>query len=100
MSIEKTHIPRWTRGLLIPRPNILPANGRPSDLDAVRVMESLPHWGPVSCIVQVSSLMWEYGRLPRVPPCEGRRLRFKRSRRATCASMARWRSFWDRASVS
>ena len=33
-------------GLLISGPNIFPANGRPSELGAVRVMQSLPHWEP------------------------------------------------------
>ena len=46
-SVEKHTFPGGQEGgLLISRPNILPANGRPSELDAVCVIESLLQWGP------------------------------------------------------
>ena len=50
--------------------------------------------------MQVSPLMWECKRLPRVLPSEGARLRFRRRRQTTLASTARWRSFWELALVS
>ena len=86
-SAEK-HTSLGSRAGLTIQCSIVPSDGRPSELDAVSEVKSLSHWGPCELHCAAVPLVVGHGRLPRMPPSEGTRLRFRRRRRTMSDSVA------------
>ena len=76
-----THLP-------IPQSNYVPADRGPNELDAVRVVEGLPHGESCELHTAGAPLLWERERLPRVPSSEGACFRLRRRRRTMSAYVA------------